>query len=61
MLMCQSFFLSFVGHERLINAMALTSCTMNVFRLIAPTKADMLVAVINVGFFYLVAMSFTSR
>ena len=49
-----------VGPEKLMNAIALTSGTMNVCRIVAPASAGMLVALIGVGGGYLVSMSFTT-
>ena len=48
-----------VGRERLMNAIALTSGSMNVCRIVAPATGGLLVALIGVGGGYLVTMSFT--
>jgi MFS family permease len=48
-----------VGPEKLMNAIALTSGSMNVCRIVAPAMAGMLVAPIGVGGGYVVTMAFT--
>jgi MFS family permease len=48
-----------VGPERLMNAIALTSGSMNVCRIVAPALAGLLVAPIGVGGGYIVTMAFT--
>jgi len=48
-----------VGRERLMNAIALTSGSMNVCRIVAPAMGGLLVALIGVGGGYVVTMSFT--
>ncbi len=47
-----------VGPEKLMNAIALTSGSMNVCRIVAPAMAGMLVAPIGVGGGYVVTMAF---
>ncbi|MGH2603828.1 MAG: MFS transporter, partial [Dehalococcoidia bacterium] len=48
-----------VGPERLMNAIALTSGSMNLCRIVAPATAGLLVAPLGVGGSYIVTMVFT--